>query len=330
MIVQPLTATARAVLLAGACLAPALPAAAQSSLSLYGLVDVSVGRFQNPGADALGGVVSGNMTTSYYGMKGSEDLGGGLTASFALEGFMRSDTGASGRFNGDTYWARSSWVGLSSPKLGALNFGRNTTSLFVNTLLFNAFGDSFGFSPSIRHTFTSGTVTGDTGWSDSIRYSSPRFGGFSATAHGALGEANGGRNLGFSALYFGGPLALGAAWQSVAKGDTVDNTKAWQLGGSYVLGDVKLFAQVGSVDNEATDNGWDITGLGTSVKFGAGSLLAQWGRLNPEAGATRTTFSLGYDHFLSKRTDLYAVYMNDRLEGLSTGNTYAVGIRHRF
>lgn len=330
MRVQTLAVAARAALAAGACLAAAVPASAQSSLSLYGLIDMSVGSFQNPGADATKGVVSGNMTTSYYGMKGSEDLGGGLKASFAIEGFMRSDTGASGRFNGDTYWARSSWVGLSTPSLGALNIGRNTTSLFVHTLLFNAFGDSFGFSPSIRHTFTSGTVTGDTGWSDSIKYSSPRFGGASFTAHVAAGEANGGKNGGLSALYFGGPLGLGLAYQQVAKGATVDNTKAWQLGGSYTLGDAKLFAQYGNVDNEATDNSYDITGLGTSVKFGAGSLLAQWGRISPDAGAKRTTFSLGYDYFLSKRTDLYAVYMSDKLDGLSSGNSYAVGIRHRF
>lgn len=101
-------------------------------------------------------------------------------------------------------------------------------------------------------------------------------------------------------------------------------------GGSYTLGDAKLFAQYGNVDNEATDNSYDITGLGTSVKFGAGSLLAQWGRISPDAGAKRTTFSLGYDYFLSKRTDLYAVYMSDKLDGLSSGNSYAVGIRHRF
>ncbi len=321
---------ARMALVAGACLAAAASASAQTSLSLYGLIDLSAGRFQNPGADATGGVVSGNMSTSYFGLKGSEDLGGGLVASFAMEGFMRNDTGASGRFNGDTFWSRSSWVGLSSKGLGSLNLGRNTTSLFVNTLLFNAFGDSFGFSPSIRHTFTSGTVTGDTGWNDSIKYTSPGFGGFSATAHGALGEANGGKNLGFSALYFGGPLSMGLAWQSVAKGSTTDNTKAWQLGGAYTLGDVKLFAQFGSGDNAATGNGWDITGLGTSVKFGLGSLLAQWGRLSPDAGAARTTFTLGYDYFLSRRTDVYAVYMNDKLEGLSAGNTVAVGIRHRF
>ena len=330
MRVQKPAAAVRAALIFGACLAAAGSASAQSSVSLYGLVDMSVGRFQNPGESATKGVASGNMTTSYFGFKGSEDLGGGLSASFAIESFMRADTGSAGRFNADTFWARSSWVGLSSASIGSLNLGRNTTSLFVNTLLFNAFGDSFGFSPSIRHTFTSGTVSGDTGWSDSVKYSSPKFGGLSFTAHMAAGEGSGGRNAGVSALYFGGPLALGAAWQSVKKGSTVDDTKAWQLGGSYALGDAKLFAQYGSVDNDSTGNGYDIIGLGTSVKMGAGSLLAQWGRISPDTGAKRSTFSVGYDYFLSKRTDLYAVAMNDKLSGKSSGNSVAVGIRHRF
>ena len=164
MTVQPL---ARA-LGAGALVALAGAAHAQSSVSLYGLLDMSVGRFQAPGAAASKGVDSGNMSTSYFGLKGNEDLGGGLGAVFAIESFLRGDTGASGRFNGDVFWARSAYVGLSSNSLGTVTMGRNTTSLFVNTLIFNAFGDSFGFSPSIRHTFTSGTVTGDTGWADSI------------------------------------------------------------------------------------------------------------------------------------------------------------------
>ncbi|GAB4113587.1 MAG: porin [Rubrivivax sp.] len=316
---------------AGALLALGGAASAQTSVSLYGLMDLSAGRFQAPGGPATKGVESGSMTTSFFGLKGSEDLGGGLSAVFAIESFLRGDTGAAGRFNADTFWARSAYVGLGSG-YGTLTLGRNTTSLFVNTLVFNAFGDSFGFSPAIRHTFTSGTVTGDTGWSDSIKYTSPKFGGLSLTAHLAANDEGGGdngRNGGFSALYFGGPLGLGFAYQKVRKG-TVNDTTAWQLGGSYVWGPAKLFAQYGAVDNDTTGNDHKITGLGTAVSVGPGAVLAQWGRISPATGSDRTTFSLGYDHNLSKRTDVYAVYMNDRIDGLSSGSSYALGIRHRF
>lgn len=327
MNVQP---TLRA-LAAGALAALAGAAQAQSSVSLYGLLDMSVGRFQAPGAAATKGIDSGNMSTSFWGLKGNEDLGGGLAAVFAIESFLRADTGAAGRFNADTFWARSAYVGLASSSLGTLTLGRNTTSLFVNTLLFNAFGDSFGFSPSIRHSFTSGTVTGDTGWSDSIKYTSPKFGGFSVTGHLAANDegAGSGRNGGFSALYFGGPLAAGFAYQKANKG-TVDDTVSWQLGGSYALGGSKLFAQYGAVDNKTSGNDFKITGLGASIGLGAGAALVQWGRISPATGADRTTFSLGYDHNLSKRSDLYAVFMSDKISGLDTGTSYAVGLRHRF
>ena len=191
------------MVLAALALGASSGAQAQSNVTLYGAIDLSVDSFQSPGGAAKKAVDSGNMSTSCWGLKGAEDLGDGLQANFVLASFMRNDTGASGRFVGDSCWARPSSVGLSN-RFGAINLGRNTTSLFVQTLLFNAFGDSFGFSPPIRHHVTSDTATGGTGWNDSIKYSSPSMAGFSFTAHGALGEGNGGRNTGLSARYFGG------------------------------------------------------------------------------------------------------------------------------
>ena len=303
---------------------------AQSSVSLYGLLDLSIARTQAPGAAARSGVESGQMTTSFWGVKGTEDLGGGLKAQYALESFMRADTSSAGRFDGDAFWARNAYVGLEGG-FGTITMGRNTTSLFVQTLIFNAFGDSFSYSPSIRHWFTSGTTTGDTGWSDSVRYASPRFGGLTATLHAAAGEGNGGRNIGASALYFSGDLGAGFAYQKVEKGATVQDTTSWQLAGSYDLKAVKLFGQYGNVDNDSTGADYKIMNFGASAPMGAsGVLRAQWGQIKPSAGAKRTTLSLGYGYNLSKRTELYASYMNDKLSGLSAGNNYGVGVRHRF
>lgn len=310
----------------------ASPAQAQSTVTLYGLIDLSIGQSQAPGAASTKGVDSGNMTTSFWGVKGSEDLGGGMSAVFAIESFLRADTGAAGRFGADTFWARSAYVGLSSGA-GTVTLGRNTTSLFVNTLIFNAFGDSFGFSPAIRHTFTNGNnfqVSGDTGWSDSVKYASPRFGGLSFTGHAAVGEGNGGRNYGFSALYFGGPIGAGFAWQKVEKGATTPDTTAWQLGASFNMAPVKFYAQYGTSDNKTIDNTTKVLGLGADWTIGNGKALLQWGKLSPDVGADRKTLSVGYDYLMSKRTDLYAVYMHDKLDGASAGKSYAVGIRHRF
>jgi len=322
----------RSLALAALVALGATSAQAQSTVTLFGLIDVSAGKFQSPGAKSTKGIDSGNMTTSFWGVKGTEDLGGGMSAVFSLESFLRADVGASGRFGADTFWARNAYVGLTSGA-GTVTLGRNTTALFVNTLIFNAFSDSFGFSPIIRQTFTSGNdfqVSGDTGWSDSIKYSSPSFGGLSFSAHAALGEANGGRNFGLSALYFGGPLAAGFAWQKVEKGSTTPDSTAWQLGASFNMAPVKFYAQYGTSDNKTIDNTTKVLGLGADWTLGLGKVLLQWGKMSPDVGADRKTISFGYDYQMSKRTDLYAVYMNDKVSGLSAGNSYALGIRHRF
>ena len=160
---------------------------------------------QDPGTSgSVSSVDSGNMTTSFFGLKGGEDLGGGLTASFVIESFLRPDAGAAGRFATDNFWARSANVSLSSKSAGTLRLGRITTPFFIATLVHNALGDSFGFSPSIRQVFTSGTVTGDTGWSDAVSYSTPAMGGFSAVAMVAAGEGGGGRNTALSGSYASG------------------------------------------------------------------------------------------------------------------------------
>ena len=94
-------------LAAGAQAQTTLPA---SNVKLYGLVDMSVGRFQAPGGPRTYRAESGGMSTSYLGFNGVEDLGGGLQARFALEAFHRTDTGAQGRFNGDAFFARNAFV----------------------------------------------------------------------------------------------------------------------------------------------------------------------------------------------------------------------------
>jgi predicted porin len=322
----------RNALLAGLTLATvSASASAQSNVNLYGLVDLSISRTQAPGGAALKGVESGKMTTSFWGVRGSEDLGGGLKAVFTIESFMRNDTGEAGRFGGDAFWARNAFVGLEGG-FGTVTLGRNTTTLFVQTLIFNALGDSFGFSPSIRHYFTSGTVTGDTGWADSVRYALPKMGGLSATVMAAAGEGNGGRNTSASALYFSGAFGAGLAWQTVKKGSTVQDTNAWQLAASYDLKSVKLFGQFGSVDNKNTGRDYDILGFGATVPVAAGSGLvrAQFGQVKPDVGAKRSTWTVGYSHNLSKRTEVYGAYMSDKLSGTGSGNNYSVGVRHRF
>ncbi len=309
-------------------------AQAQSSVTAFGLIDVSAGSSRAPGASAsIKSVDSGKMTTSYLGFKGSEDLGDGLSALFQLETFLRADTGLNGRFTGDSFWARNALVGLSSKAFGSVKLGRNTTTLFVSALSFNAFGDSFGYSPTIRHIFSSNTVTGDSGWSDSVLYTTPNFSGFTASAFVAAGEGSGRRNVAVSGTYMAGPLGASLVYQKVQKdnGSTpVDDTTVTMGSGSYDFGIVKVFAQYAQATNDTKHVDYKISELGAAVPIGQGKLLMQAGQIKPSTGAGRKTWTVGYDYMFSKRTDLYAVGMSDRIDGLSTGNSFSVGMRHRF
>lgn len=311
----------------------ALPAAqAQSSVTLFGLVDLSIGSNKAPGGERTNNVDSGKMTTSHFGFRGSEDLGGGLAAVFRLEHFMRSDTGEAGRFPGDAFFARNATVGLTHTAAGSLTIGRNTTPLFVATVNFNAFGDSYGYSPAIRHVFTSGTVSGDSGWNDSAQFQSASFGGFRLGLIGALGEGSNGRNWGVNAGYTGGAFAASLVVQDVEKGGAaaVADTRTTQLAASYDFGAAKVFGQLAKVDNRSVVNEYRLANLGVRVPVGGGALLAQWGRISPDTGADRGTLSIGYDHHLSKRTDVYLVGMRDKIDGLSAGSSVSAGVRHRF
>ncbi|RZJ06744.1 MAG: porin [Rubrivivax sp.] len=321
-------------LTAGLITLASLPALAQSSVTVYGLIDLSVGSSKAAGTTAtIKSADSGKMSTSYYGLRGVEDLGGGLAATFNLEGFLRADIGASGRSATDTYWARAANVGLTSKDWGSLRLGRNTTTLFLATINFNAFGDSFGYSPSVRHIFTSNTVTGDSGWSDSVLYTTPNYSGFTASAFVAAGEGQGGRNVAASGTYVNGPLGGALVYQKVQKdgGATpVDDTSVWSANGSYDFGAVKLFAQYADASNDTKRIDYKITEIGAAIPIGLGKLLAQYGQIKPSAGASRKTVTVGYDYWMSKRTDLYAMAMSDKIAGQPKGNSFSLGMRHRF
>jgi predicted porin len=327
-------------------------AQAQSSVTLYGLVDASAGQFQNAGGLKLKRLDSGNMSTSYLGFRGKEDLGGGTSAGFTLESFFLVDSGGASRVPGvDSFWSRNAFVNLAGG-FGNVRLGRMAAPMFVSTLIFNAFGDSFGYSPAIRQYFNApyGTPTvGDTAWNNTVGYSTPNLGGFSANLLVSAGEGAAtakGRNVGGNLLYFAGPFAATAAWQQTKIQGTLgrgisafpgfDSQTSLAFAGSYDLGVVKLFAQYGKIKTDALAD-VTTTNIHFSAKapIGAGFLLATYGdskiaTQNIAADKKSQMLSLGYDYFLSKRTDLYAVYMLDKYTGLSNGTTLALGVKHTF
>ncbi|MGE8397485.1 MAG: porin [Comamonas sp.] len=334
----------------GAALVCMGAAHAQSNVQLSGLVDMYAGSMKLAGSDRTSEVGSGGLTTSWWGMSGTEDLGNGLKAGFALGAFFRADTGSAGRYDlafGETFFARDANVSLSGG-FGTLKLGRSMAPNFLPTILFNPFGDSFTVSPLVLHAnmFDTKTTAADTGWSNQITYSTPTFGGLSANLHYQFGEQagqNSKKNVGANVMFFQGPVALTAFIERAQinnptpslMGDTKQN---WMLGASYNFGAAKLFATHGhselkdslTYDAKTTSLGLDVpvTKAGT-LKAAVAHTKADISAAN---GIKRTPYTLGYDHFLSKRTDVYSVVMHDKRKQVEseTGTSFAVGIRHRF
>lgn len=330
---------------------------AQSNVQLTGLVDMYAGSLKAPGGDRTGVVGSGGLTTSWWGMKGTEDLGGGLKADFNLTAFFRADTGEMNRgIPNDTFFSRDANVGLSG-NFGRLGLGRDKAPNFLPTILTNPFGDSFTVSPLVLHAnvpnfgaqWTNQQVTTgtDTGWSNQIIYSTPNFGGLTANVHYQFGEQTaagqrGKKNVGLNALYFSGPLSLTAFYERVQiaqpTGLAVQDTKTdWMLGGTYNFNVVKLYGTYGQAKIKAQDvkNTTYSLGLDVPVTGTTGTFKAAAAHTKSEVGLAegkRTTFTVGYDHFLSKRTDVYGAVMYDRIKWVDSksGTSVAVGIRHRF
>lgn len=373
----------RALGTAAALSATTLAAQAQPAsgpgLQLYGLVDAAVGRFAGPAAGinaqdrAVTKLDGGGMSTSHWGVRGTEDLGGGLSAQFELSSFVRNDSGATGRNDAlpapvnvaaDPVFSRAAWVGASHRDWGRVRLGNVTSLLFLNSITSNAFGDSTVLGPLNLVTFIGSPLTGGTAWANSVVYDSPSVAGFNASVAHAISEGQGGGNSAARLAYAQGPWAASLAWQSVKKnpgtfadGTSPNDTRAWQLAASYDFEVVRLFAHLGRIDNRGTAAAplnlsyrvWDVS---AAVPVGAGRVLAGYAvrRTSDTVGPVpatvaggnveRKVFTLGYDYFLSKRTDLYAMVMRDSTQTRTLpappsvvsaqGTGFAVGVRHRF
>lgn len=156
-------------------------AAAQSSVTLYGVVDVFMQYLDNGGKHSYSERSGGN-TGSLFGLKGSEDLGDGLKTVFDVETGFNSNNGA---LFADTtaLFYRQAWVGLASDKYGSLTFGRQYQPTFWIIYPTDPFRADEVLSPLSaavfavdRRTLATQAVTGRT--SNSVLYKSPNLGGF--------------------------------------------------------------------------------------------------------------------------------------------------------
>nr|WP_235362721.1 porin [Burkholderia sp. A9] len=316
-------------------------ASAQSTVTLYGLLDTGLMYVHNSGGHSSQFLMStGTLAGSRWGLKGSEDLGGGLRTVFQLESGFSSASGVS--YQGGRLFGRQAYVGFSGDSWGTVTFGRQYDPLV--DLLQPVQGDwwlaGFFIAP--------GDVdNGDNSarFDNAVKWASPTWGGFKAEAMysfgGVAGATGSGQTYSGAVSYSNGPLQLAGGYMHVDNGnatlskrgatssDTFFNSSVnaayssarsinvARAGGNYVIGPVT----VGSYYSFSEYNPDATSGFTKSEKYHNASVYGVW-QINPallaevgydymrslgDSAAKYHTFSLGADYNLSKRTDVYSV-----------------------
>jgi predicted porin len=287
-------------------------AQAQSSVTIYGIVDTGV-VYTSKALTSTGGtgskfsVNSGVIQGSRLGFKGVEDLGGGLKALFQLEAGFNNDTGAlNGQDKGATnLFRRKSVVGLGG-NFGSVLLGRQT-DILDDVSQWTSVQDFGGVTGSVGHNLNrlEGTRT-----NNSIRYNTPDLSGFTASAIYGFGEAAGqtsnGQSFGLGGQYANGPLGLFAAYYQSKLG-TIGGTNASD---TSILGNTS-FAGHGA----AGDTALKTFSLGASYQVGPARLYGNWSRTKqPLAYATTTGvltnggFTVG--SFNNTKADIFELGVN--------------------
>lgn len=288
-------------------------ASAQSSVTVYGMVDVSAQK--NLGTKDK--TINDDVLGSRLGFRGVEDLGGGLAATFGFEHRFNPGNGASSV--AATFWQGYSKAGIKGD-FGHIELGRDYT---VNFLMVQNQIDPFGGSTVaiLRDVaMRAGGITTPR-YASQVEY---HFGanGFNFGAQVAGSNENAGTQKAYSlaANYAAGPLFVAAGYQRDA-----NKAKIADIGARYDLGVATLIAgySSGTTSTNVKQKGAEI---GALVPLGSGNLKLGFGRTsNNKANKA----GVGYDYLLSKRTTVFADIARD--SKVATEKTaYDLGIKHTF
>ncbi|MBU9641689.1 porin [Burkholderia gladioli] len=336
---------------------------AQSTVTLYGIVDAGIAYVHNAqGANGANQSTlvkfnSGNMSGSRWGLRGTEDLGGGLAAIFQLENGFNVGTGALGQ--GGREFGRKSIVGLSSKTWGTVTLGRQydpIVDLVQGLTEDGPFGGTFATPGDLDNYDNSLRV------SNSVKYTSPLIAGLQFEAlyalGGVAGQTGNGQTYSFGASYANGPLSLGAGFFSANGGNTVATgatSRTWtstsdtlfntvvnsgfasaksiqivRAGAQYVLG----AATFGLAYSNTQYAGDSLSTFRSTAKFNSGSGFFNYRftpALNTGVGYSYTSLTgpasahynqvnIGAVYSLSKRTDLYALAGYQKASGKTLGS----------
>jgi predicted porin len=303
-------------------------ALAQESVTLYGIVDVGVEYATKVPQSATAGapvghrlaMQSGNVSGSRWGLRGTEDLGGGLKAVYTLENGFSTDTGALGQ--GGRLFGRNAFVGLEGG-FGRFAAGRQTTPLFDFALTFDPLGIDTRYSitnqdprlssradNSLKYVGTFGPV------SASALYSF----GYETVAAGSLGEVAGaskvGREVSVSLKYADGPFGIATVYDAI-NGTTVALSPLKEsranVAATYDIGAVRAFLGYQRLDSDfataSRPTGIKSNLYWTGVKYQATPTITLTGAAYYQDFKTTDAdpwfYAASAQYALSKRTDFY-------------------------
>ncbi len=337
-------------LIALAVLAASGAAMAQSSVTLYGVLDIGFGKVKGQkwgmnNGEGYGDGGDGFNSTSVIGFRGSEDLGGGLKGNFNLQtGGLNLSSGATG-----LAFSREAWVGLEGASWGALQLGRSS-SVAAKTLGAYDFNGTSYSSALDRAGISAVTWYGSSRRSSQVQYVTPNFGGFTMRAGftakgdqevGAASVSGGATKAQYTlgATFATGPVSVSAVAETKSKDG---ERTAYAVGASYDLKVVKLGATYNRRETSGVDgyntiaqgtgrgaggNGWT---LGVTAPLGAANVGVQYAR---NTGANISAVELFANYALSKRTRVYTDFVKTSgQDAVAVGgvgrpsNPYAVGM----
>ncbi|OVZ55293.1 hypothetical protein CDO44_24020 [Pigmentiphaga sp. NML080357] len=329
-------------------LASATPAMAQTTTTLYGIIDAGVNYLSNQGGHGTWSMDTGLLSPNLFGLRGSEALGSDLKAVFTLEGQFAADNGASV----GPLFGRQAYVGLSSTSWGTLTLGKQYDFSF-DMLGPGRYGPSFpmiglynlrlgpfgglGVPGMPGGAMDFDGVAGAKRVDNSVKFTSANYGGLTFGALYGFGEQPGsmgqGRTYSAGASYARGPFALTAAItdaRNAAINNGSDGIRTWGLGGRYQLGAAVLNALYTNTRNTFTGGSVQVAQVGTTLPVAASTTLLldyqyQWANATlDKVHAHQASATLGYA--LSKRTDAYAALVYQRAGGAPGATAWIAGL----
>lgn len=291
-------------------------AVAQSSVTLFGVVDAAV-RYTKASGQSLKKLDSSGLNTSRFGVRGTEDLGGGLKAGFWLESEVGVDNGVAG--GGNAFWGRRATVSLSGD-FGEVRLGRNKTTTRLHLEDFDPYAfTGLGNVGAVYSNLGASSANGLGGGTTLARadnlvsYSLPgNLGGFFGAVDVSAGEGtntNKGQYGRFG--YKDGAILVSAAYGSSSNAADSDKFKLASIGGAYDFGVAR--PTLSYTETKYAGRKQQVLTAAVTVPLGQGQLIASYTDAKAKGAASNpvgdaTLFAVGYVYNLSKRTALYTTY----------------------